>query len=167
MSRPRPRVIGERQGKWLLNLYPPFVFGRIRVLDIGPGYRTCRVRIAKSLLTRNLNGTTFGGTIFSAADPFHALMYWQVFARRGRRVQVWLRRARIDYRKPAATPLVLEFTLGDPDVDEAEAALDRDGRFRRTFETAAVDRSGAVCATIETEVDLRVPRSEQKGVSAF
>jgi len=159
--------MSERQGRWLLNLYPPFVFMRIRVLEFGPGYRSCRVRVARSLLTRNLNGTTFGGTIFSAADPLHAVMYWQVFARRGRRIQVWLRRARIDYRKPAATALTLELALSDADVTDAEAALDRDGRFRRTFETHAVDRAGDVCATIETEVDLRVPRREQRGVSAF
>ena len=82
-------------------------------------------------------------------------------------MQAWLKSGRIDYRKPAATALTLSFALTDEDVRDAEAALDAQGRFARTFRTDAVDESGQVCAVIETEVVLRVPRGEQTEVSAF
>ena len=163
----RPRVIGERQGRWLLNLYPPFLLNRIRVLEIRSGFRYCRVRVAKSLLTRNLNGSTFGGSIFSAADPFYPLMYWQVMARRGEAVRVWLKSASISYLRPANSSLTLEFSLSDKDLALALSALDREGRFVWTYRTEAVDRSGKSCAVIETEVYLRRPLRDQKGVSAF
>jgi acyl-coenzyme A thioesterase PaaI-like protein len=160
-------VISERRGRWLLNLYPPLLCQRIRIVSIAPGFTACRVRVARSLLTRNLFGTTFGGTIFSAADPIHAVLYWQVFARRGKSIQAWLKSARVDYRKPAATALTLDFALTEGDVSDAEAALAREGRFVRTFRTEAIDAAGDVCAVIETEVYLRLPRGEQKEVSAF
>jgi acyl-coenzyme A thioesterase PaaI-like protein len=168
MEAPKtPRVLSERQARWILNLFPPLLFNRIRVLSIEPGFRACRVRIARSLLTRNLNGSTFGGTIFSAADPYYAVMYWQVLARMGYRVQAWLSRATIEYRRPAATALTLEFRLGDDDVRRAVEGLQGEGRFRRLHVTDAVDRHGRTCASIETEVYLRLPRQAQKDVSAF
>jgi acyl-coenzyme A thioesterase PaaI-like protein len=125
------------------------------------------VRVAKSLLTRNLNGTTFGGTIFSAADPFHAVMYWQVLARRGLAVRVWLKAAGVEFLRPASSALTLEFRLAEDDVADALAALERQGRFVRRFRTDAVDGRGAICARIETEVYLRLPRRGHPEGSAF
>jgi acyl-coenzyme A thioesterase PaaI-like protein len=151
----------------LLNCFPPLLFNRIRVVEIEDGFRACRVRVARSLLTRNLHGTTFGGTIFSAADPYYAVMYWQVLARMGYRVQAWLRRAEIEYRLPASTALTLEFRLSDEEIARAAAALDEQGRYSQRHLVEALDREGQVCATVQTEVYLRLPKASQREVSAF
>jgi hypothetical protein len=162
-----PRVWSAGWFKLALNLYPPFLFGRTRVVHVDEEFRGCTVRVRPSLLTRNLQGTIFGGTIFSAADPFHALLLWQVFARRGIRVQAWLKSARIDYLRPAASELTLEFALSEEDIEAARVAIERDGRFARTFRTEAIDREGGVCSVIETEVYLRRPRKAQPDMSGF
>jgi len=160
-------VWSERWFKLVLNLYPPFLFGRTRVVRIGRDFRSCTVRVKPSFLTRNLQGSIFGGTIFSAADPFHALLYWQVFAHRGLRVQAWLKSARIEYKRPASSNLTFEFELSEEDIEEAQIALDRDGRFAKTFRTEAIDREGQVCSVIHTEVYLRRPREKQRDISGF
>ena len=67
----------------------------------------------------------------------------------------------------AASALTFECSIADDDVDEAAAALDRDGRFVRSYRIDAVDTSGAVCAVLETEVYMRRTRTGQKEVSAF
>ncbi len=162
-----PRVWSERWFRLVLNLYPPFLFGRTRVLSVGRDFRSCTVRVRPSFLTRNLQGSIFGGTIFSAADPFHALLYWQVFAHRGLRVQAWLKSARIEYRRPASSDLTFVFELSEDDVDQAQVALDHEGRFAKVFRTEAIDRGGQVCAEIHTEVYLRRPREEQEDTSGF
>lgn len=162
-----PRVLSSFQAKWMLNLYPPLLFHRVRVLEFGPDFQACRVEVVRSRLTRNLQGTIFGGTIFCAADPIYAIMYWQIFAHRGQRVQAWLKSARIRYLKPAASTLTLEFRLSDDQVSEAEAALEREGRFSKTYAVDAVDRSGEICASAETEVYIRRPRTGQREWSAF
>lgn len=138
-----------------MNLYPPLLFGRVRVLGVGAGYRSCDVSVRRSLLTRNLHGTTFGGTIFSAADPFYAVMYWQAMARRGLRVQSWLKSARIDYLKPADGHLAMRFEIRELELEEAESALLKHGRFSRLHRVEARDDAGDCCARIETEVFLR------------
>ena len=163
----RPLVLSERQGKWLMNLFPPFFFQRICLLEFGAGFRSCRLLVRRSLWTRNLHGSTFGGAIFSAADPILAIMYWQIFARKGQQVETWLKSASIQYRMPAETALTLEFRLPDREVDEARAALERHGRFARAYRTEAVDRSGAVCAEIETEVYVRRPAAGDGGTTEF
>ena len=168
MKKPRrPKVLSERCGRLLLNFFPPFLFNRIRIESIGEKFRSCRVRVRRSFLTRNLNGTTFGGSIFSAADPFYAVMFWQIFARRGMRVQTWLKSASIDYLRPAAGDLVLEFELTEEDIESAAANLARDGRYTRSFDTNALDPHGRVCARIRTEVYLRVETGERQTKSTF
>jgi acyl-coenzyme A thioesterase PaaI-like protein len=162
-----PRVWSESRLKWVLNLYPPFFFNRIRIVEMGPGCRTCRVRIKKSLFTRNLQGTTFGGTIYSAADPIYAMLLWQILAREGWVTQAWVRTSRIHFTRAAATDLELDFVLSDGDVHDALVTLNEHGRFSRVLKTSAVDREGRVCAEIETEVYMRVPRPEQHQKPVF
>lgn len=163
----KPRLLPEWQVRMLLNYYPPLFFQRVRTMEIGAGCRSCTVQVKRSLWNRNLQGTTFGGSIFAGADPFYAILYWQVFARRGERVRVWLKSAAIDYLKPARSTLTLRFALSDADVDDAVAALDREGRFARTFTVDAVDEDGITCAVVTTEVYLRRPRGDQDEVRAF
>lgn len=161
------KVLNERSFRWMLNLYPPLLFNRVRIAEFGPGFRSCRVVVRRSLLTRNLNGTTFGGSIFAGFDPFYPILYWQVFARLGETLQVWLKATEVDYRKPAGTHLTIEFALTDDDVEEARAALDRDGRVVRVHESEAVDTAGDVCAAARCHVYLRRLRHGQKEVSGF
>jgi acyl-coenzyme A thioesterase PaaI-like protein len=163
----QPRILSEWTFKWFLNLYPPLMFNRIRIVEVGQGIRYVRVRVGKSLLTRNLHGSIFGGTIYSAADPFYALMYWQILARRGERVQAWMKSASVSFLRPANTRLTLEFSLSDEDVARACGALEKDGRYTHTYRTKAVDRNGQVCAIVDSEIYLRKPRTGQKEVHAF
>jgi acyl-coenzyme A thioesterase PaaI-like protein len=161
-----PKALSPSRFRTLLGLFPPFLLSRTRVVRVAKDFRRCRVRVRPSLLTRNLQGSMFGGTIFAAADPFFALLYWQVFAHRGIRIHAWTRSARIEYRKPVSTPLTIDFELGVEDLRDAGAALDRDGRFARLHKTRAVDETGDVCAVIELEVYLRLPDDTRRGTAA-
>jgi acyl-coenzyme A thioesterase PaaI-like protein len=163
----QPRVLSEWTFKWFLNLYPPMLFNRVRIVEVGPGIRYLRVRVSRSLLTRNLHGSIFGGTIYSAADPFYAMMYWQILARLGQRVQAWQKSGSVSFLKPASTRLILEFSLSDEDVARACDALEKDGRYAHTYRTKAVDRDGRVCAIVDSEIYLRRPRTGQNEVHAF
>src|SRR3954470_9434252 len=97
--------MNENTMKWLMRLYPPMLFQRIWVKKVEKGFRGIEVKINRSLLTTNLGNSIFGGTIFSATDPFYALLLGQVMQRRGFRVTVWLKSAQINYLKPGRTDL--------------------------------------------------------------
>ena len=140
----------------MLNHFPPLFFNRIAITRLSSDYRTMEVRVRKSLLNKNLQGTLFGGTIFSAADPYHAIMYWQAMAHHGLATEAWLKSAEIDYHQPGHTDLFLHFSLTEKEIQEAERALKREGRFRKWHEVQAVDTQGQPCATIRTLVYLRL-----------
>lgn len=150
-----------------MSLYPPLFFQRIRVINFGKEFRTAEVRVHKSMLNRNYNKTIFGGTIFSAIDPIYVFMYWQIFARKGIKVQCWLKSASIEYRKPGDTRLKARFTLDEKDISDAEKALSEAGKFIRRHTVKVVNTRNELCALAETEVYMRRVRAPGEALSGF
>ena len=66
--------LNPRSMKLFLNLYPPYLFSRTRVKYIAPDWKEIIVELPKSLLTRNYVGTTFGGSLYAATDPFFIVL---------------------------------------------------------------------------------------------
>ncbi|HIA27006.1 MAG TPA: DUF4442 domain-containing protein [Planctomycetes bacterium] len=160
-------VIGPRRLRWLLNLYPPLLLQRIRVVEFSEDFRRCRVRLGKSILTRNLYGTTFGGSIYSAADPFFPILYWQILAREGRLLQAWLRASKADFLKPAASALTLDFEISDEKLESARSQLEEKGRAVMTDTVEGIDREGHCCARIELVSILRPPPEGEEPARVF
>ncbi len=133
----------------MMNLYPPFLFGRVRIKHVSTDFQTIKVKIKKSLLNKNLSGTLFGGTMFSAADPFYALMYWQNFAHQyNMKVRVWLKSAEIKYKKPADEDMFLTFNITQNDVEEAKLALADIGKHNKEHHVELKNKEGEICATV-------------------
>ena len=70
-----------------------------------------KVRIRHSIINKNFHRTIFGGTIFSAIDPYFPIMYWQIFSHKKLPIEVWIKKAEISYKNPAETDLHLIFIL--------------------------------------------------------
>lgn len=141
--------------KWVMRLYPPFFFQRIWVRRFEKGYTGVEVKIRRSLLNRNYNGSIFGGTIFAAADPFYALLFDQRLQRKGFKPVVWLKSATIQYVKPGRTALFFRISLDENDVSEVGAALAEHGKVVKTYPITIVDRCGDTCAIMHNEVYIR------------
>jgi acyl-coenzyme A thioesterase PaaI-like protein len=170
MSRARfrgPRSLSPRQLRWMLNLYPPFLAQGIRVARVSPDFLEVRMRVRRSLLSRNLNGTTFGGALSAACDPVFPIQYWQALGRRGLEVEAWLMAMEIRFRKPARTAVEGSFVLTEADLDAAAAELAGRGKAVRTHRVGLVDRDGDVCAEAELVSYLRPAPGESRGGSAF
>ncbi len=143
------------QVKWMLSIFPPLLFSRVKVLNVSSDFRSLEVRIRPSLLNRNLQKSVFGGTIFSAFDPFHAILFWQIFAHKGQKLEAWLKSAEIDYKKPATTDLKIRFEIKEADLVSAEKALAESGKFQQWMYAQAIDENGHVCAEARLLVYLR------------
>jgi acyl-coenzyme A thioesterase PaaI-like protein len=160
-------ILSERFGKFAINAYPPFVFNRIKILNIAKDYRACTIRIKKSWLNRNMNGTIFGGSLFSASDPFYAILYWQIFERKGYKIQTWLKSAEIQYLRPADKTLFLEFNISEDQILEAEESLNKIGKYKITHEIQYKAADGDVYVIAKNEVYLRLTKANQKTLSGF
>jgi len=150
--------------KWLMNYYPPLLFNRVVIKRISKDYKEVDVVIKKSFLNKNLQGTIFGGTIFSAADPFYAMMYWQHFNLEGIKCEAWLKSAEIEYLKPGNSNLYLYFRLTDNDIEEARNAMKEKGKFEKLHTLNICNIKGEQISRVKTLVYLRIARGKSKGV---
>jgi acyl-coenzyme A thioesterase PaaI-like protein len=147
--------ISENSLKWLMCFYPPMFFQRIWVKKVHKGFRGIDVKINRSLFTSNLGNSIFGGTIFSATDPFYALLFGQIMQRKGFKITVWLKSAEIQYVKPGRTDLFYTIVISDEMVADAEKALQTEGKFIKTYPIEIFDKHGELCATALNEVYIR------------
>ncbi|MCX2954605.1 DUF4442 domain-containing protein [Lentzea sp. NEAU-D7] len=141
-----------------MNLWPPFLFAGIRVVEISPDYRYARVRMRLRPWNRNFFGTHFGGSLFAMTDPFWVLLLFNQL--KGEHV-VWDRAGEIEFVAPGRGTVHAEFRLTDEHVAEV---LDRtrDGdKALIWFETDVVGQDGAVIARVKKQVYARRKRDKQ------
>lgn len=141
--------------KWVLRFYPPLFFQRIWVIKFGSNFKWVEVKIKKSFLNINYNKTLFGGTIFSASDPFYAILFDQILQKKGLKIKVWLKSAHIQYLKPGNTDLRFKIQINDDEIAEAERQLKTEGKFVKTYPVEMYNKQGVLCALVQNEVYIR------------
>ena len=148
-------LVSERLLKWAMRLYPPFLFQGIWTQKFDTDFKGARVKIFNCLVNRNYNGSIFGGTIFSAADPFYVILFDQILKRKGYKTQLWLKQANIDYVKPGTSNLYFSIHLTEENISEALHALDTAGKFIKTFPVRITNKQGIVHAIVHNEIYIR------------
>jgi len=141
--------------KWAMRLYPPLFFQRIWVQRFHKNFRGVDVKIKHSFITKNYNSSIFGGTIFSATDPFYAILFDQIFQRKGYTNLVWLKSAEIKYIKPAKKDLLFTIKLSEEDIIHAEQYLQQEGKYVSSFDIDLFDADGILYAKVRNEVYIR------------
>ena len=148
-------TLSPRKLRWLLNCFQPWWFQRVRAVSIGADFRSARVVVRRSWLNGNLNGSIFGGSLTAAVDPVHAVLLWQVFAHRGRRVVAWSADVRVVFEAPARTDVTFEFHIEEQELAELERALETRGRAQKRFEVEGRDVHGTLTVRGQVVVALR------------
>lgn len=138
-----------------MRFYPPLLFQRVWVKKFHKDFRGVDVKIHRSLLNRNYNGSIFGGTIFSATDPFYAILFDQILQREGYKVLIWLKSTHIQYKKPARKNLGFSITIIPTQIEQAKIDLNEIGKHVVEFEFDLHDQEGLLCATVRNEVYIR------------
>lgn len=156
--------LSKRTAKWMMNLYPPLLFNRIFIQKISDDFMSLDVVIKKSIFNKNIQGTIFGGTLFSAADPYYAMMYWQIFSHRKMKMEAWVRACEVNYLKPATTDMFLEYRLTEQDIAEAIQTVKAEGRFKKWHLIQMLDKNKQVCVEAKVLVYIRPAIAEDKSV---
>lgn len=150
-----PKKFSSTSIKWLMRLYPPLLLSGVWVQKIEPNFLGAQVRIRKTLLNLNANGSIFGGSLYVATDPFYVLLLHQYFTNQGYHIRAWLKSGRIDYIKPIKSSLVFHFELSLEDIKRAEIQLKENGKFIETFRAIGKNAEGEIYVLMEAEVYIR------------
>ncbi|SIQ89879.1 protein of unknown function [Mucilaginibacter lappiensis] len=148
-------VVSERMLKWAMRFYPPLLFQRIWVVKFDKGFKGVQVKIVKSVLNKNYNNAIFGGTIFSAADPFYPVLFHQLLIQKGYKLKVWSKSSSIHYLKPGASDLYFTIALTDAEIEHAEMILNTEGKYMVHHPIEIYNKDGEMCVSVTIEVYLR------------
>lgn len=139
-----------------MNLWPPFLFAGIRVLDIADDWRSARVVLRRRFYNRNYVGTHFGGSLFAMADPF-----WMILVLRGlgSGYVVWDKAGEIEFVAPGREDVFAEFAVSDALLEEIREATADGAKYLRWCETDVRTRSGEVVARVRKQLYIRRKRT--------
>lgn len=93
-----------------------------------------------------------------SADPYYPIMYCAALSCRDISSQAWLKKAEIEYLKPARSDLMYQFRLSEEDIESAKNALRETDRFENWNTVEAVDKDGVVCARVRLLSHLKSKR---------
>jgi acyl-coenzyme A thioesterase PaaI-like protein len=136
----------------LMNVWPPFLFAGIRVLELSDDHRSARVRLRLRPWNRNYVGTHFGGSLFAMTDPFWMLL---VLRNVGRGHLVWDRAAEIEFVRPGRGTVTAEFRLTDEHLAEIRERTAGGGKALVWFDTDVLAEDGSVVARVRKQVYVR------------
>jgi len=114
-----------------------------------------KVIVKKSIFNINFYKTIFGGSIFSACDPYFPTMYYHIFTNKDRKLTIWLKSAEIQYLKPADSTLKLHFQITKDDVKKVEKGLNKKGKYEISHIVEAINKKGIVCAKANMLIYLK------------
>ncbi len=130
----------------LLNIAPCIRGTGGRVVAISDDFTRLRVRLKLNWRTRNLVGTIFGGSMYSAIDPFYMLMLMRIL---GRDYVVWDKGCTIRFKRPARETLFADFHIKDEMLAEVRQTVDSAGEGTFTWPLALKGASESIYAEFD------------------
>ena len=146
--------------RWLLRVWPPFVFSGIRVTELADDWSRVRVELRAHWYNRNYVGTHFGGSLFAMTDPWWMIL---LLRRLGPEFVVWDRAGEIEFVKPGRGTVAAEFRLDAGTVAEVRAAAAHGDKHLRWFEAVVTDAAGEVVARVRKQVYVRRKPADAPG----
>jgi acyl-coenzyme A thioesterase PaaI-like protein len=134
------------------NTFPAYRRTGARVTYVADDFREVRVRLPLNVWTRNVYGTTFGGSMYAAVDPIYAIMLLRIL---GRGYEAWDKAVAIRFLRPGRSALHARFALAEAELEAIRRGLETSRSVDRTYPVALVDGAGEPCAEFEKTVTVR------------
>tara|TARA_R110000787_G_scaffold45215_2_gene110215 strand:+ start:346 stop:801 length:456 start_codon:yes stop_codon:yes gene_type:complete len=144
------------QMKFLLNIWPPFLFTGIRIVDISADFRKAKVRLKLSIFNKNAMGVHFGGSLYAMTDPFYMLM---IMSRLGQDYIVWDKSADIDYIKPGKGIVTAEFLITEALIADILTNTAQGQKYLPEIPVYVKDAQGEVVAKLNRTLYIRRKKS--------
>jgi hypothetical protein len=132
----------------------------IRVTRWDADWRAVDVEMKLRWWNRNFVGTQYGGSLYSMTDPFYMVM---LIHNLGPEYVVWDKSASIRFRRPGRGTVRAEFRLGEEQIGEVRAGLEKEEKMEREFGIAVKDESGEVVAEVRKLIHFRRVEKRNSG----
>jgi len=110
------------------------------------------MRLPLDWRTRNPHGSIYGGTLYSAVDPIHAV----IIARKlGPDYIVWMKAAAIHFKRPSRTPVTAHVKLLPVEIEEIRQELQERRKTDKVFDLDILDSRGLVTASVKFTIHIQ------------
>jgi len=140
----------------MLNLWIPFIFNRIKIVDVSNDFRSIVVRLKLSFWNRNPGKSIWGGAIFSAADSFFPIMLKHNALLNGIKTDFFTKSTNVSYLKPSKTDLIFNFYLSDDEINSMIDKLKIDGKYQEWHTVYGIDSKNNKCVKVKIQPYLRI-----------
>lgn len=138
--------------KWVLNLWPPFLFSGIRIVYLSSDFREAKVELRMRPWNKNAVGAHFGGSLYSMTDPFYMLM---LMPQLGDQYYVWDKKAEIEYVKPGKGVVFAEFHINEAMVDDIITHTAGGEKYLPEYSVLVKDKDGELVARLNRQLYVR------------
>ncbi|GAB7128584.1 hotdog fold domain-containing protein [Silvimonas sp. JCM 19000] len=138
--------------RFLINLWPPFLFAGIRCTYVARDFRRIDVAMHSYWLNLNIMRTHFGGSLYAMTDPWYMAMLMQIL---GRDYYVWDRRAEIDFEAPGRGTVRARFSLDQAQIDAIRVATADGDKHLAEFDVEIRDAQNKRVALVKKTVYVR------------
>jgi len=142
--------------KYGFNLSPMYRRTSAKVLYVSQDFLKIQIKIPFSYKNANIVNTIFGGTMFSAVDPFPMT---QLMSLIGDDYVVWDKSAEIFFKRPATEDLYAEFTYSNEELDEIKQKIQDQNEFEIIKTTQLTNKNQDI---VYCEVQKKVYISNKK-----
>ena len=147
-----------RAMRWGFNFFPAYRGSGGRITYIAADWHEVRLKVPRSLRTRNYVGTIYGGSMYGAVDPIYMIMLLQIL---GPAYVVWDKAAAIRFRKPGKSTLFATCRVTPEEIAAIRAALESERSIDRVWTIDLADDAGDVHATVEKTIYIAKKRPTQ------
>lgn len=144
--------IGPKFLQRFMRIWPPYLGAGIKPVYIADDGSRAVVTHTPNILTRNLVGTAFGGTMLAMTDPF--FMFAGVYGL-GKEYLVWDVGVEAQFLKPGRGTLTADMRVADETWDLIRARTAHGEKYLHWFEVDITDDHGDTVASIRRQVYFR------------
>lgn len=144
--------LSPQQLAWGLRVYPPFLGAGIWVRTIAPDWSRAEVVLRTNLLTMNVNGTAFGGSLQSMTDAIFPLL---LMPQLGGAHTVWDAAAEVTFNRPGGKRVTGIFEMPADRVADIRRRAESGEPLREWFEVDLRNDDGSIVAQARRQVYVR------------
>lgn len=147
-----PESLKSRLRKIWFNHWPCYRGSGGRITYMADDHKHIQVKIPLNWKTRNIMGTIYGGSMYSAVDPFYMDMLMKLL---GKDYILWDKAASIRFIKPGRKTLFADFLMTDEEIDLIKKELQDKKSIDRHYSVELKDKHGKVYAVVDKTVFIR------------
>lgn len=134
--------------------FPPIRRTGVRIKRLSDDWLEWDVELPLTYRTRNYVGTHYGGSIYSAADPFLMLSFLHLVDG-----VVWDKAATVRFKRPGRETLYMQIRIDATEVASIQEQLKTVEKFDRTYTLYWRDELGNIIAEVDKVLHFRGQQS--------